>query len=917
MLKKILLSFLFIPVVAAAVWLYLWYRVQKTPISDALNAIPSNTSFIIETRQAKDAWKKLSETNIMWSDLLATQFFNELNKSGHFIDSLFASNPEAYPMMENRPVFISAHLSGAQTFDFLYTFSLPELSKESVINALILGSTVKSESLPARNYDDGIINAVKFILPSPGPQGPRISTRIFYYTVHKGIFSGSFSSALVEDAIRQLNSGLTIINNKDFAKVMNTAGDKTDANVYINYKSFPSILQTFLKPGTKNAMDFLSAFATWSELDLTMKPNALLLNGYTYANDTTHPYLDLFSKQKPQQIDLPRVIPFNTSTLLYFGISDMKEFEEGCRDWLIRRQAPYDKILLPIAKLTGAPVAESLLGWVDNEMGMVITENEGNAADHSFAVFRSSNVLDAVKTLDHFSGMVPKDNKKEKDTSSFRGFTIHRFPYSSIYGTLLGNAFAQVETNYFTVVEDYIVFGRSQNALESFINDYSSGRTLARNNYYIEFSKDNLASEANLYLYSNIARSTDLYKTYVREDYEKDITDYLDLFRKFEAVGLQLSADKGMFYQNIYLRHNPIYKKETSSLWETALDTTIHSSPVLVINHTNQTQEVFVQDDANNIYLISNTGKILWKRKLDEKIISEVKQVDAKKNKKLQLIFNTASTLYLVDRNGKDVDGFPVKLKSSATSGLSLFDYENNRDYRILIPCSDKQVHNFTIEGKEAAKWKFERTEEEVDLPVRHFGIGKKDYLVAMDKGGALYFTNRRGEKVLKPKMHMGDIKRFYIETGDDLASSTVTGINSAGAIVKMSASGKEQPGPQLKAKNMNISDLDHDGKNEMLLISEDGLTVMNSDHTVRFAFKQKDLSPVVFLFTFADGTMGICLVNENSNEVFLLNAKGETINGSPFFGSQGADAGDINKDGHYCLVTVNGKSVFMYPLAN
>jgi hypothetical protein len=548
-------------------------------------------------------------------------------------------------------------------------------------------------------------------------------------------------------------------------------------------------------------------------------------------------------------------------------------------------------------------------------MGMVITENDGNAADHSFAVFRSSDVLGAVKTLDHFCSMVPKENEKERDTTSFRGFTLHRFPYTNIYGTLLGNAFGQVETNYFTVVEDYIVFGRSRDALENFINDYSSGRTLARNNYYIEFSKDNLASEANLYLYSNIARSTDLYKTYVREDYENDITHYLDLFRKFEAVGLQLSADKEMFYQDIYLRHNPIYKKETSSLWETALDTTVHSAPVLVTNHTNQTQEVFVQDDANTIYLISNTGKILWKRELDEKIISEVKQVDAKKNKKLQLLFNTASKLYLIDRNGKDVDDFPVKLKSNATAGLSLFDYDNNRDYRILIPCSDKQVYNYTVEGKEAAKWKFERTEDEVGLPIQHFGIGKKDFLVAMDKSGALYFTNRRGEKVLKPKTHMNDIKRFYIETGDDLGSSLITGINSSGVVVSMKASGKEQPETSLKGKTIYVSDLDHNGKNEILLVTDEGLTVMNSDHSARFTFRQKGLAPLVSLFRFADGTKGICLVNENTNEVYLLNAKGEVQNGTPFFGSQGADAGDINKDGHFCLVTVNGKSVYVYPL--
>lgn len=917
MLKKIFLSLLFIPIIAAAVYFYLAYREQKTPISDALNAIPSNTSLIIETKQARNTWKKLSETNIMWEDLLATQFFHELNKSGRFIDSLFSGNPEAYPMIENRSVFISAHLSGAKTFDFLYTFSLPELSKESVIRALILGSTMQNQALPSHKYDDGVIEAVKFLLPASG-------SRTFFYTVHKGIFSGSFSEVLVQDAIRQLNSGTTIISNKDFSRVMNTAGEKVDANVYINYKSFPDILQTFLKPGAKSSMDFLTGFASWSELDVNMKPNALLMNGYTFADDSARNYLGLFSKQKPQQIELTRIIPGNTSTLLFFGLSSFSTFQRNYKNWLDSkgRLFDYNKYVKEINKKYGIQVEHNLLGWIDNEMALAITEpNKKDFKTNCYGVFRSNSILQAAKKLNNLCDTVSHIEKEKSDTENFRGYTIRKFPFPNLHHLLLGDAFANLESNYFTLVEDYIVFGSSTAALRSFINEYGSGRTLAQNSYYNEFTKDNLSAEANIYLYSNIARSTNIYKNYVSDEYEKDIDRYLDLFRKFEAVGMQISqTENGMFYQDIYLRHNPIYKQETTSLWETELDSTVHQQPHLVINHNNQTKEVFVQDDANNIYLISNTGKILWKKKLEEKIMSEVVQVDAKKNKKLQLLFNTASKIYLVDRNGNDVDGFPVKLSSTATGGLAVFDYDNSREYRIFVPTADHNICNYTIEGKDAAKWKYDHTENTVSSPVHYFAISGKDYLAVVDDAGIVYITNRKGEKVLKPKIHLpSHLQNYFIEPGKDLAGTRIICADSSGVITRLVLGGdaesiklRDFPG----AVYFDYKDMNKDGSGEYVMLSGDQLSVFNQDKTLKWTYKfnkQIRQAPLHFDMPGGQGQTGV--ISTATDEIWLIDENGKPCQGFPFYGSTAFSIGDINKDEHYNVVTAAGKSVYVYSL--
>ena len=44
------------------------------------------------------------------------------------------------------------------------------------------------------------------------------------------------------------------------------------------------------------------------------------------------------------------------------------------------------------------------------------------------------------------------------------------------------------------------------------------------------------------------------------------------------------------------------------------LESEILSNPQFVINHTTNQKEIIVQDVNNNLYLISNKGKVIWKK---------------------------------------------------------------------------------------------------------------------------------------------------------------------------------------------------------------------------------------------------------------------------------------------------------------
>ena len=166
--------------------------------------------------------------------------------------------------------------------------------------------------------------------------------------------------------------------------------------------------------------------------------------------------------------------------------------------------------------------------------------------------------------------------------------------------------------------------------------------------------------------------------------------------------------------------------------------------PVPVTNHSTGEQELFVQDEQHAVYLINDIGRILWKLPVDGPINSEVYQVDLYKNGKLQYLFSTASRMYLLDRNGRAVENFPLAFPASCEKGITVYDYDNSRDYRIFVPCRDRKVYLYGLNGKEVEGWKPGKADKQIVSRVRHFRIEGKDYLVFADQY-RLYILDRRG----------------------------------------------------------------------------------------------------------------------------------------------------------------------------
>lgn len=911
MWKKIVFAVVAVAVLGTAGYFYFHLREVKTPVSNAINAVPLDAQLIFESHQSRHTWKKLSEANIMWSDLVGTEFISKLNRNGNTIDSLIGLDPEISKLLENRSVFISLHKAGADNLDFLYLYSLPDVTKQSLLEAFIKGTRKGAEPVQ-REYDGVIINTLKVD-----------DNRELNYAFSKGILISGFNAMLVESSIRQLNSGISLQNDANFSRILQSAGQKVDGNIYVNYKTLPVLLSRFVSPANKSMASSLSGFASWTEVDATIRPNELMLSGFTTCDDSIRNFLALLGRQKPQDIELTGIIPSNTSSFVFYGLSNFKTFYSDYKTYLDGRGRlfNYEQSIQGTDKEHGINVTKSLLSWIGNEMAMVVTEpSSTDFEDKCYAVFHSNDIDQARQLVNALADSIAKRTKTKQDTESFQGYSIRHLMLPGIIPKLLGSPYEHIKENYYITIGNYMVFGNSPNAMHQFINSYLGGKTLKNDQYYTSFAENNLSEDANLYIYSNIARSPYLYSAYASEEHAKDIGKFMDIYRRFQAIAMQFSSNGKMFYTNIFLKHNPIYKHETNSLWEVAMDTTVSSKPVLVTNHTTKAKEILVQDDGNKIYLISNTGKLLWSRQLDEKIMSDVVQVDGLKNGKLQLMFNTRSTIYAIDRNGKDLQGFPLKLKSPATNGITVLDYENNRDYRILVACENRRLLNLKMSGQLVDGWEFDKTASIVTIPVQYHNIGAKDHLFAVDSKGKVYVMDRHGKsRKVKDDLEK-PVKSFCVEEGKDLSHSMIVACDTIGNVLALKLDGDIET---VKLKEFNSSpsfdhkDVDNDKVRDFILLDNKTLSVYKADKSLIFTheFKDEVNSRKALFFLFPDDKGRIGVASPAANEIYLFNPDGQLYPGFPLTGSTLFSIGDINNDGTRIVITASGKTVYAYTI--
>lgn len=878
---------------------YLKIRKLEVPTRDALDGIPKSAFCLISSNNIRDTWSKLNQGNLVWDALLETEWAKQVSQSTILVDSLLNTDEVLKSIFENRQCWLSLHFTGNEELDYLISTSLSSTDDDDNYAEFVKKHVGKNKIITSVWKESTILE-----IGDPSSLG-------FCTSVNEGVILISSNKELLKTALEQLEKGVTLKNDKSFYAVHQTAGEKATARIYFNYSKMALGLKRYATKKSHNRIADIARFAEWTEMDLSLRSNAVLMNGYTSSPDSINEFLGVFKGQQPQLIEVATVLPGTTICYSSFGISNFQLYNQRYETFLDKERKSDERAdkLTRLKQNYNFDPNKQIANWIGNEIVMAIVPNLDGTAS-TIALLSCTNTDVAKSTLQALEGE-ENDSIASEVVPDSSGYVFRKLPVPEMLPTIFGEMFADLTTVYYTTIQQYVVFAENENSLRAIVEANQNKTTLVNNRAYADF-QTNMSKEANLSIYVSPEHCESLLKENAGIKLIANLNLHPGLLRRFDGAILQYSTgDNDLFYTNVFIRHNPQSKEDITSLWETQLDTSFSSKPYLVINHKTKGLDIFIQDDANKIYLISNTGSIYWKKQLSEKIMGDVKQVDALKNGKLQLVFNTLNSIYIIDRNGNNFAPFPIKLPSAATNSMCVIDYENKHDYRLLIACRDKNIYNYSATGKKIEGWKIPTTQDLVIVPVERVVVGEKDYVIIADQSGKIYVTDRQGNTrlMLKEKLNT-PVNKISVEAGKDLARTKIISADSNGTISRLSLTDGLERMHFMNFENapaFEYVDTDGDGNREFIFIENKQLMVFNQDKSLVTSFtfdSPQDLNPQIFFFGSKDVRIGVLC--PASKEIHLINNAGKDAEGFPIQGSTAFNIGSLNGDGTLTIICGN-----------
>jgi WD40 repeat protein len=900
--RKINLVFVFIICLLLAAG-FLFFRSMLRKTISGIQAIPQSSLAFIELPNTADFFDNILDENYITKALSEIPSINPSMQFFALVDSLAKTNKDLERILQSKS-YLSMHRRN-DSLEYLLIIQLDQYRDNGYL--LNISKSIDGKNL---TVSEQTISETKML------EIYNIkSHKKTYGKLYQGLILLSENPEIIQSTLAQITQDKIISDNKDFKKVEKTSGKNVDAHIYINTGKTGQIFSLLCNTKYINEILQLDNFSAWTELDLILKNDEVLLNGYTSAMDSSMSYLNTFLGQKPPKIQIPNILPYNTNMMLHFGFENFNKYYSSYEEYL-RSQNLYEEYYKHIVAINNRyhiNLEKDILSWIGKEVAVISLATKANKFDDNFYAILEAR--DPVKA----NQMLTKVMHNVRGSSTIKVFKNHRIKKINLPDLLsaaLGPVFQPLQNPYYTQLDEYVIFANSTQALEEFINGYLSGKTLATNTNYKNFT-DNISEHSNIYLYFNTRNALQLLPKFANQDLAKTIKTNSRTFANFHAFALQFSYLNNMFYTNTYLKYNSDYREENRDIWKTELDAPIIKKPFLVKDHTDQTLNIVVFDEENQMYLIDNNGRIAWKRPYIGKLMSGVFPVDYYKNRKVQYLFNTDEYIYLVDLLGRDVVNFPIKLNNKSNNGLAVFDYAGNKDYRILFAGENNKIYNYDIKGNAIKGWGKPQAREAVNKPLQHLVAKNKDYLIVSQADGSVKILNRKGKDRIKIKSEFKNAFNSDFYTNLTNSKGIIITTDKKGHLTYINKNGQlartvfEDFSPD---HFFLYADLDHKNGEDFIFLDGKDLVVYdrfkNKMFTYQFPYEIKQ-KPEIIRLSSQEKALGI--VSEKDKKLYLFDGKGNIIFNAGLTGSTRFAVGRLSNNSDLNLLVGNGNTLYNY----
>ncbi|MEX2597678.1 MAG: hypothetical protein WEC59_12200 [Salibacteraceae bacterium] len=443
-----------------------------------------------------------------------------------------------------------------------------------------------------------------------------------------------------------------------------------------------------------------------------------------------------------------------------------------------------------------------------------------------------------------------------------------------------------------------VVFAANFEQLSKLIDDFLADDKLTTSPHFTPL--ENRVSEAEFTLFVR-PELLEIDNPYIRTISTPDSINAI-IFQQFTEVSSKA-------FHSVSILHHKEIKDLAPLAWNVRLDTLIAAGPWLFKNHYTNEPEFLIEDAGHELYLINKDGKVLWEKKLSGIIKGDIQVIDAFSNNKLQLVFCTTDKLYFIDRNGKNISGFPVRIGAKTKVEPLCVKYSGKSDYRFIYADGEK-LKNVDPEGNFVKGWNEPTISKGLASSVEYVYHNGKDYLIAPNNDHAIQVFDRTGQTRLSSIATDSLVKRLQLTKGRSLAETMFTGYDTIGNIHLYPLSGKAQKDNILPLGGDVGLKVTENRSYQYISSKQDRIIALDEhrDVTLDFLMPESiapDLQPI-----FYQNRKWVGLNSSESDNFYLLNLEGRLLDKMPVTGSGKAVVVNLSNNSGTALIIGDGKQI-------
>jgi hypothetical protein len=839
-------------ILVAVAGIFIYYQYYRNESTSLYEAIPSDVAWVISVDPITGDLKRLANTGFFNNhDSIAVldDWYNSLIS----LDSAVVRNQALRSIFKTYPLVVSGHVTGPNTFSEIYYLRLNNTNPDGEADQLVMGILGKKVKKQTRNYNGTEIREVRLD-----------SARIFTWSVSKGVFIGSFTPYLVEDALRQQKY---IKSSSPAVKLMSFVDtNKKNLVIGIHYNGFHKWVLTQLNTLSGLKLEPLQRVGEWSIAKLDIKNDCITFQGTTIV-DGSNQFLSLFKDQKSVPINVFKILPSRTAAVVTWGISSPTVWLDDFASYLHDNNG----------NTTSSKNKVYFEDWIGNEISLIVTEPVSDNNDNNyFAAIAVNNVAICQKKMLEVSENGSNSKPLEE---SYNGISIRKLKKNDLIPSVLGPLFSKLNGSYYCIINNYFVASNQVAALRGFINDNKNKNLLADQNRFKAITKT-VHPFGNLYFYAGFPQSEKIFKSIAAPGWLDWLTQYGNKVKGWNGLALNIGSSNGVFNTTGCLSYFANTSQGPHAIWDYKCDTTIVAGPFAPkADH----DMLFVQDANLALSAVGKDGVLKWKKALDSEIKGEIKTVDFYNNGSVQYVFNTLSKIYMLDSLGGNVGNYPIQLPDLATTGLGVFQLNYNTAAQLFVCCRNMAVYGYELSGIPLLNYQTVKVPISIKVSPWLTVHGNKRYITLVDVSGGCYFINPLGEKKIKLDENIGKPVCQRIFISKDTASLFYW--ETKDGIIK-SALGTGSSVVYFKSSIESIKDIVLCNKyNKTYLAGNDDeyIYLFNHDGSEKGKFKLPDNTIVNDLSIFMDiEEEYVSYFDSETDNLYLINGIGKLCKGFP-----------------------------------